>query len=183
LLTADLQIKLRGKDILNLKIIRQEQYLSIRFKLNEEIYITLFAGMETEKDISLLVTHQNLNGAVQEDAKFQMILKNGNQISTTAFLRKEMLSDINKYLIESISECDITSVDHFATSMETVIFLLETICTQVLDDIFYCTEIDLTSAFKHIQDFLHFSKDYLRCFQQIDLEFFFRPVYFVEQMR
>ncbi len=179
-------MKLNGREILLLNLNNEQHFSKLNMKLTDEISILFYAGLESERDATLKITHQNSNGDDVEDAKLHLVLDNGNQISTTAVWRKGMLSDVHKYLQRKISESDISSVDHFLEDVEIVMSIIERASIQILDDLFYFTEIDLANIFIHVQEVSQSVIDHIGMIQHVNkqlLDYLMQPKIFIVQFR
>jgi hypothetical protein len=160
-ITSTLQVLLNSKEILFLDVSSQKQCSNIKIILNEEITFLLFAGLETESDAILQVSHHTSTTSEVVDAKLQLTLNHGNQIVTAAVWRNEMLLDIKNYLIRVISDLDMHNVEKFWADAEFAVGELEIASIHVLDDMFYITEINLSSIFEHIKEYNNILKDFL----------------------
>jgi hypothetical protein len=121
----------------------------------------LFAGLESESDALLKLSHHTSTTPEIVDAKLHLALKHGNQIVTTAVWRKEMLIDIQNFLILIISDLDMHNVEQFLTGIEFAVGEIEMILIHVLEDMFYLTEIKLSSIFEYIKEYNIILKDFL----------------------
>ena len=122
------------------------------------------------KNLTLRVTHQIYAGVEVEDAKLHLALNNGNQIGTTAGWRKEMLLDIQNFLILAVTEIDMASVDQLLTDVEAGLSLLEMATIQVLDDVFYFTEMNLPSIFVHMKQYTQYVKEWLGSIPHVNMQ-------------
>jgi hypothetical protein len=135
--------------------------------------------LETEKDALLLIAHQTANGAEVDDFKLHLALENGNQMALTTVCRKEMLYDVHNFLLQIATELDTAGVENFLTDVESTLVLLEEASVHILEDIFYCTEINLEIVLVNGKEFSQSAREYLGTFTNINVQvvdFLIQPI-------
>jgi len=124
----------------------------IHILLRDVTSINLFAGLQSEKDVLMKITHTAL-GADVEDAKLLISLVDGDKIATTATWRREVLDDINSFITKITNSIAATTSEQLWNDIDLAHVILHTATKEIVDDLIYVSNIEIKQVFVQLKSY------------------------------
>jgi hypothetical protein len=124
----------------------------IHILIRDVTNINIFAGLQSEKDAIVKITHTAL-GADVEDVKLIISLVDGDKIATTAQWRREVLDDLNAFITKITNSIEATNAEQFWTDVDTAQVILHTAAKDIVDDLIYVSNIRIKEVFVQLKSF------------------------------
>ena len=124
--------------------------LSSHLQLRDVGDIKMLAGLETDSDAIIKVSHSYL-GADVEDFKVHLSLHNGNTIITESKWRHEAIKDVARFIKTSAGALESLASDQHWVDLETAMSVLHESSEKVIKDLITLSNMELKIYFNELK--------------------------------
>ena len=128
--------------------------------------IKLFAGLETDSDAIIKLTHSSV-GAEVEDYKLHCDLTNGNTISTNAKWRHGAIQDLQTFIKNVAISLELITSDQHWVDMENALEILHENTKEVSKDIVYLSHMEIKLLFLEIKRTTQYARELSKGHQEV----------------